>query len=136
MITGIRSALICERVTMGSSGFPTLVNVFGDQIQTSAQPSMVEFTLALMLAVDGHATKAELSLSLGDFKISTPIEIAASPNAATLHLPVIVPILEPGILTLTIDDVEGGTFTQSWRADFAPNARVAAMGASTPLHCR
>ena len=124
MITGIRSAIICEAVDYVQGEYPIFRGVTDDRLWAQTRPGIVQFTLALQVATDKRPTKVEIRYEFDSFEECVDYPIPIGVGVATLVLPMTIPVSETGILTIAISDPmrNGKPFKYDWHVDFIDGA--------------
>jgi hypothetical protein len=109
MITGLRSILACEEVVETEDGRVNYLGVASDRLHADSRPGFVSVWLAIVCDLDGQRTEARLELTAPDFNHAFPFQAPAGITATGLLVPVLIPILNEGQLTVrVIDEGKGG----------------------------
>jgi hypothetical protein len=109
MITGLRSVLACEDVVETEDGRVNYLGVASERLHADSRPGVVSVWLAIICDLDGTRTEARLELAAADFNHTFPFRAPAGIAATGLLVPVLIPILKEGPLTVrVIDEGKGG----------------------------
>ena len=124
MITGIRTALICERVEM-KDGFPSFINVADNTLAPKTKPGVVSFQLALQIDLDKRATPVQVRVSTIDYLQGVDFNVPSDLAFVTLVPTFAVPVVQDSDLLIEISDGSGGEpFRFRWALYFDEHARV------------
>jgi len=125
MITGLRSAILCETVQETLKG-ASLINLYTEQLLAVQRPGLIEGYLSVMVDTDGRATRGAITLEAHSFSQSFAFGAQEGDFMPTIAVPVMLPVIKAGPLTLTVrdGDAPNNSFTARWRLDFAPRAKL------------
>ena len=124
MITGIRTALICERVEM-KDGFPTFINVADNTLAPKTKPGVISFQLALQIDLDKQATPVQVRVSTVDYLQGVNFNVPSDLAFVTLVPAFAVPVIQDSDLLIEISDGSGKEpFRFRWALYFDEHARV------------
>jgi hypothetical protein len=109
MITGLRSVLACEEVEETDDGRVNYLGVASERLHADSRPGFVSIWLAIICDLDGTRTEGRLELAAADFNHAFPFQAPAGIAATGLLVPILIPILKEGPLTVRmIDEGKGG----------------------------
>lgn len=126
MITGVRSAIICERVEEDDAGRANYLGICGDWIMAESKPGFLHIWAALLVEVDGKPTQGHVRVEAADYSQIFPFDIPAGRRLAGMAFPLIVPVVRAGPLTVAIfdDGRKGKPFRYRWNLEFSPDAKI------------
>jgi hypothetical protein len=123
MITGIRSAVFCDKVEKDERG-PSYIGLHGDVLTADSRPGLIKASIALSLDVDGQASLGNVLLSAEGFSESFPFSVPVGCSVATLVLPVVIVVLKVGLLGVAVHNAPGAVLRQTWTLAFCDDAKV------------
>ena len=126
MITGVRSALICERVEQNDAGSANYFGICGASLIAESNPGFLEIWAALHVEVDRKATQGHVKVEAADYSQIFPFDLPAGWWLAGMAFPLIVPVLRAGPLTVAVfdDGRKGKPFRFRWNIEISPDAKI------------
>lgn len=106
MITGIRSALLSDDVTVHPDGRVDLIGLHGGALITDTRPGVVSAWLMLIIELDGKATDGQVVLTADDYLQTVPFSSPAGLKLTTVAFPFIAPVLRSNALVASIVDTQ------------------------------
>jgi len=107
MITGIRSAILCDQVVRHPDGMVDYLGLYGDTIPADPQTGVATVWFALILELDDKGANGELHFQASgyDFR-APPLLTPPGLKLTTAMFPLQIPAKAPGTLRLTVVNVE------------------------------
>jgi hypothetical protein len=130
VITGVRSALICDKVEL-KDGLASYVGLHGAILYPDQTPGLLFVTVALVLEVDVTRTRGSVTIEAPDFHRAFPFDFTTPAKLSAMNLPVAVPVLAPAELVATIRDVGDPRAPRRYSWDLALDI-TAPAGTETP----
>jgi hypothetical protein len=130
MITGVRSALICDKVEL-KDGLASYVGLHGAILHPEQTPGLLFVTVALMLEVDETRTRGSVTIEAPDFRQVLPFDFTTAAKLSAMNLPIAIPVLRPAELTVVIRDDRDPHTPWRYGWDLAVNS-MAPVGRETP----
>ena len=126
MITGVRTALICDRLEQDELGRTNAMGLYGDTIYASSRPGFVDCWLLVMPELDGRPTEATVMVEAPEFAHTFPYSAGAGLTVSGAGYQMILPVLQPGRLTVTVRNAQhkGAPFTRLWKLAFTDQAAI------------
>jgi hypothetical protein len=103
MITGVRSAVICDKVEL-RDGLASYVGLHGAILHPEHTPGLLFVTIALMLEVDETRTRGSVTIGAPDFRQVFPFDFTTAAKLSAMNLPIAIPVLRPAELMVVIRD--------------------------------
>ena len=124
MITGIRSAIVCDTVERGADGRVNYIGLWTDPLLADSRPGLLNLNIALQVTVDERRSAGHLSIETDGFELALAFGIPAGCKSMELSSPFIIPVLKDGLLTVCVfdDESRGEPFRASWSLGFLPDA--------------
>lgn len=125
MITGIRSAILCDSVVTRPDGAVDLVGLWGEHVIADSKPGIVRLWLALTLDLDGQGTDGAVLVTAPNFNQSMPFQTPPGPHMTLAAFPILVPIIEESVLVVAVFDTRKPmtAFKATWATRFTADAK-------------
>jgi hypothetical protein len=125
MITGVRSALLCDNIEQTE----TDVNYRGIQsyqLEGLTRPWVFHLWLALQLEIDRKKSSGRVKVYTQDNEWTYPFEIAAGWALGAMAVPLIIPMTREGLLSVAVTDSfrSGKPWRYQWKMAFAEDGRM------------
>jgi hypothetical protein len=124
MITGIRSAVLCDRVVTHTDGSIDLVGLWGERMNADSRPGIVKPWLVLMIELDGDGADGQVVLTAPDFEQTVPFQTPPGPMMTMAAFPILLPIVREGTFVVSVVDLRkpGQPVSVKWPTGFAEGA--------------
>ncbi len=149
MITGVRTALICERVEM-ANGFPSFHTVADNTLAARTRPGIISFQLVLQVDLDKAETVVQVRVSANNYIQGVNFNLPSGQTFVTLVPVFMVPVTEDSDLVVEVSDESGKpphrflwalyfdeharTLTEDEIVQFAKEADAAAQAKGIPMN--
>ena len=126
MITGVRSALICDKVERTPDGLTHYQGIQGSQMSAPTQPGLLEVWLTLHLDIDKRRTAGEVVVTAADIDQRVPFDVTTDRGMTVIAFPLYIPIQGQDTLIVTITDIgrRDKPFRFKWGLGLTRDARV------------
>jgi hypothetical protein len=125
MITGIRSALICDRVEVDENGAMNLFRLNPDPIVPKTTPGYLHIWVVIQAELDQRRSAVHVKVEAADFDLpAVPFDIPAGLRLSLIAYPLVIPVLRAGPLTIWVsnDERPRKPFKIRWRLELDPDA--------------
>jgi hypothetical protein len=125
MITGIRSALICDRVEVDRHGAMHLFRINPDPIVPKTTPGYLHIWIVIQAELDRTQSAGYVKVEGADFDLpSVPFTLPSDLRVSLIAYPLVIPVLRDGALTISVfDDARPDEpFRTEWRLELDPGA--------------
>jgi hypothetical protein len=135
MITGVRSALFCDKVERAPDGLTHYLGIHGSHMSVATQPGLLEVWLTLHLDVDKRRTQGEVQVRAAQLDLRVPFDMTTDRGMTVIAFPLLVAVQAPDVLTVTIADAgrRDKPFRFKWSLAPTPGARVLDAEAATAI---
>jgi hypothetical protein len=123
MITGIRSAIICDEVQR-EGDTANYLGIWGDPLVPMTRPGVLSLWVALQVGLDEKAASGHMRIYTPDFDKSVPFDVPPGWRVADMSAPFIIPVLSEGFLTVAVVDDRRpkSPYRVKWTLAFNPGA--------------
>ena len=107
MITGIRSAILCDRVVRHPDGMIDYLGLYGDTIPADPTTGKAVVWFALILELDGKGAHGEIQFQADgyDFR-APPVMTPPGVSLTTAVFPLDIPVASANTLRMTVVNVD------------------------------
>lgn len=126
MITGIRTAVICDRVETDKEGRVNAFNLRGDPLLPESNPGFLNIWILIYLDLDRKPSAGHMRVEAADFEtVKIPFAVPSDLRLTALMVPLLIPVLARGPLTVSIYNEErpGKPFRVKWLMELSPDAK-------------
>jgi hypothetical protein len=126
MITGVRSALLCDKIDRTPEGLTNYLGIHGVQLLADTAPGLLEMWLSLHVDVDKRRSAGHVQVAAADIDLRVPFDMTTDRGLAVIAFPLFVPVQAPDTLTVTLTDTgrRDKPFRFKWSLGFAPGAKA------------
>lgn len=130
MITGVRSALVCDKVERTPEGITNYLGIYGAQLLANTTPGLFEIWLSLHVDVDKRRSAGHIQVTGADIDMRVPFDMTTDRGMSVIAFPIFVPVQAPDTLTVTVTDTgrRDKPYRFRWSLEFSPDAKALEPG--------
>ena len=125
MITGIRSAVICDRVVVDEDGMTNLIRIRGEPLVPDSTPGFLHVWIYLLAEVDRRRSLGHVKVEASRFAPPTvPFDLPGGSCVSAMAFLMLIPVVRSGPLTISIVNTERGgkPLRIRWEMELDPDA--------------
>lgn len=125
MITGIRTAVVCEKVERLADGGANYIRVLSDPLLIDVRPGVLQVWVALQVEVDEKQSSGAVRIQAPNYDDTQPFEVPPGHRLVDISFPLTLAVEAEGILIIAVSDTARGgkPFRARWLLGFSSDAR-------------
>jgi hypothetical protein len=126
MITGVRSAILCNEVLQNADGTVDYLGLQGAALVLDSNPNILNIWLSLHLELDRKPATGRVRVTTDDFDLTVPFHLAAGWALSAVAFPMNIPVRSEGPLTVSVseDRLDRKPYRFKWSLGFETGAKI------------